>query len=128
VNKDAPPVQHHETTVCANLPALLVLAVACLTQDACAKRNTLPEQELFQRIQVFEERIATAQMSVHNATGCREAHAPSEEGVCDPSVELCALTAETANKDALRRCLMASDSCRSARERARALCASPGRP
>ena len=99
-----------------------------LTAGACAKRRALPEDELFHRIQVYEARIADAQVEVRSATGCRAAHSPAEEGVCDPSAELCKLTQGVENKDALRRCLMASDSCRAARERARALCATSGSP
>lgn len=59
------------------------------------------------------------------ASDCREAHAPAEVAVCDPSVELCKLTHGVDNQDAVRRCLVASDTCRAARERARALCATP---
>jgi hypothetical protein len=91
----------------------------------CSKHARLPTQELFQRIQIYETRIAGGEIAVRGATNCREVHAPSEVEVCDPSVELCKLTADVDNKDALRRCLTASDSCRAARERARALCATP---
>jgi hypothetical protein len=100
------------------------MAVCLLTSTACAKRHALPQDELFRRIQVLEARIAEAQLSVRAATGCREAHGPSEEGVCDPSVALCKLTNGVENRDALQRCLMASDSCRAARARASALCGS----
>jgi hypothetical protein len=86
----------------------------------------LPENELFRRIQILEAHIAEAQLAVRTATSCREAHGPSEEGVCDPSVALCRLTEGVENRDALQRCLMASDACRAARERALALCAAPG--
>lgn len=128
MNKDAPPVQPHNTTVCANLPAGLGYAVALLTLVAvagCSKQAGLPTRELFQRIQVYETRIAGGELAVRSATSCREAFAPSESEVCDPSVALCELTAGVENKDAVRRCLIASDSCRAARERARALCATP---
>jgi hypothetical protein len=123
VNKDAPPVQPHSTAVCANLPGAVVAAVALLTMSACAKRHEMPQEELFRRIQVLEAGIAEAQLAVRSATDCREAHGPSEEGVCDPSVALCKLTEGVENQDALQRCLMAADSCRAARERASALCA-----
>jgi hypothetical protein len=81
--------------------------------------------ELFRRIQVFEAGIANAQIAVLGATHCREAHNPAEEGVCDPSVALCKLTEDSENRDAVHRCLMASDSCRAARARASALCSVP---
>lgn len=99
-----------------------------LTGAACAKRHALPEDELFRRIQVLEARITEAQLSVRNASDCRTAHGPAEEGVCDPSKALCKLTDGSDNADALQRCLMASDSCRAARERTRALCGTPNKP
>jgi hypothetical protein len=102
-----------------------VLTVISLTPVACAKRHALPHDELFGRIQVLEATIAEAQLSVRAATDCRAAHAPAEEGVCDPSKALCKLSEGSENHDALQRCLMASDSCRASRERVRALCGMP---
>jgi hypothetical protein len=125
VNKDASPVQAHSTAVCGNLPGWIGLAVISLTPAACAKRHALPPDELFRRIQVLEASIAEAQLSVRAATDCRAAHAPAEEGVCDPSKALCKLSEGSENHDALQRCLMASDSCRASRERVRALCGMP---
>jgi hypothetical protein len=94
----------------------------------CAKQAGLPPQEVFAAIQVYEARIADGEAAVHSASDCREAHAPAEVEVCDPSVELCKLSGQLGeNQDAVRRCLMAADSCRAARERARALCATPAR-
>jgi hypothetical protein len=107
---------------------MIGLAVLSLTPLACAKRHALPQDELFRRIQVLEARIAEAQLSVRNAGDCRSAHGPAEEGVCDPSKALCKLTDGSTNLDALQRCLMASDSCRAARDRTRALCGSPKAP
>jgi hypothetical protein len=125
VNKDASPVQAHSTAVCGNLLGWIGLAVISLTPAACAKRQALPQDELFRRIQVLEASIAEAQLSVRAASDCRRAHAPAEEGVCDPSKALCKLTEGSENRDALQRCLMASDSCRASRERVRALCGKP---
>lgn len=125
MNKDASPVQAHSTAVCGNLPGWIGLAVISLTLGACAKRHALPHDELFLRIQVLEARIAEAQLSVRAASDCRAAHAPAEEGVCDPSKALCKLSEGSENHDALQRCLMASDSCRASRERVRALCGTP---
>ncbi|HEX6240405.1 MAG TPA: hypothetical protein VFZ61_05910 [Polyangiales bacterium] len=97
-----------------------------LTLLGCSKHAGLPAQEIFARIQVYEARIGGGEGAVRSATECREAHGPAEEEVCDPSVELCELSGQLKdNQDAVRRCLMASDSCRAARERARALCATP---
>ncbi len=125
MNKDASPVQDHCTAVCANLPVWIGLAVISLTPAACAKRHALPQDELFHRIQLLEARIADAQLSVRAAADCRAAHGPAEEGVCDPSKALCKLTEGSENRDAVQRCLMASDSCRASRERASALCGMP---
>jgi hypothetical protein len=101
------------------------LGVISLTSVACAKRHAMPQDELFRRIQVLEAGISEAQLAVRGATDCRAAHGPAEEGVCDPSKALCKLTDGSDNLDALQRCLMASDSCRAARERTRALCGTP---
>ena len=126
MNKDAPPVQPHSTSVCGNLPANAGWVVGILTVLGCSKHAGLPPQEVFAAIQVHEARIAGGEAAVHSASDCREAHAPAEMEVCDPSVELCKLSEQLEdNQDAVRRCLMASDSCRAARERARALCATP---
>ena len=125
MNKDASPVQDHSTAVCGNLPVWIGLAVISLTPVACAKRHALPQEELFQRIQLLEARITDGQLSVRAAANCRAAHGPAEEGVCDPSKALCKLTEGSDNRDALQRCLMASDSCRASRERVSALCGMP---
>ena len=125
MNKDAPPVQPQSTSVCGNLRAYVGWGVSALTLLACAKQAGLPSQEVFARIQEYEARIEGGEIAVRGASDCREAHAPAEEQVCDPSVALCKLTEGSDNKDAVRRCLVAADSCRAARERARALCATP---
>jgi hypothetical protein len=97
-----------------------------LTLTGCRKHDGLGTEEVFAAIQVRETRIAGGEAAVRSAVTCREAHSPAEVEVCDPSVELCKLSGQLPdNKDALRRCLMASDACRAARERARALCATP---
>jgi hypothetical protein len=98
--------------------ALVVLP----TLFGCAKRTALPENELFRRIQVHEAAIADGESAVHEARTCRAVYEPAERGVCDESKALCRLTQEAEQQDAKRRCLMASDTCRAVRERARALC------
>ena len=129
MNKDTPPVQPHKTTVCGNLPAHAGWAVCLLTLLGCRKHDGLTAEQVFAAVQVHETRIAGGEAAVRSASNCREAHAPAEVEVCDPSVELCKLTSQLGDDtDAVRRCLMASDSCRAARERARALCATPAPP
>lgn len=102
--------------------------MALLTLVSCAKQNRLSNQALFSQIQVHETRIAGGELAVRSADDCRAAHSPAEQEVCDPSVELCKLTDGIKDKDAARRCLIASDTCRAARERVRALCATPATP
>jgi hypothetical protein len=123
VNKDAPHVQRDFAYMCQN--ALLpTLCLVCLpTLAACAKRKNLPEDELFRRIQVHEAVIADAEHVVIEAQTCRAAYEPAERGVCDESKALCKLTQDAEQIDATHRCLIASDTCRAMRERARALCA-----
>ena len=128
MNKDAPPVQHQRTHVCENPLALGLGLVLLSTLASCSKQSTLPSNELFRRIQEHEARIDAGNEAVRAAVTCRQAHAPAETHVCDESQALCALTLESKDVDANRRCVMASDSCRAARERARALCATPASP
>lgn len=127
MNKDASRVQRQRTYVCENLLASVGCLVLLLTMSSCAKRKQLPDAELFRRIQEHEARIAHGETEVRLAVNCKEAHAPSERNVCDESKALCKLTSKSEDLDAVRRCVIASDSCRAARERARALCATSAR-
>ena len=123
MNNDAPHVQREFAYMCQNaLPPALCL-VFLPTLCGCAKRSTLPEDELFRRIQVHEAAIADAEHLVREAKTCRAAYEPAERGVCDESKALCDLAQGTQQVDATQRCLIASDTCRAMREHARALCA-----
>jgi hypothetical protein len=128
VNKDASRVQHQRTYVCENLLGSLGCMVLLITLSACVKRKTLPNDELFRRVQEHEARIAVGEAEVRAADHCKEAHEPAERGVCDESKALCKLTVRSQELDAVRRCVIASDTCRAARERAQALCATPAQP
>jgi hypothetical protein len=123
VNKDAPHVQREFEYMCQNALSPTLCLVVLLTSLGCAKRNSLPEDELFRRIQVHEAVIADAEHLVHEAKTCRAAYEPAERGVCDESKALCNLTQGAKQVDATQRCLIAADTCRAMRERARALCA-----
>lgn len=128
MNKDASRVQRQRTYVCENLLGWLGVAVVLITLPACAKRHALPKDELFRRLQVHEAKIAAGEAEVHEATTCKEAHQPAERAVCDESKALCKLTNKSQELDAVRRCVIAGDSCRASRERAQALCATPAQP
>jgi len=128
VNKDAPRVQRHPPYVCENLLGLVGCLVVLITLSACAKRKQLPTDELFRRVQLHEARIAEGEADVRAAQTCREAHEPAERNVCDESKALCKLTLHSEQVDAIRRCVIATDSCRASRERAQALCATPAQP
>lgn len=125
MNKDAPSVQADDTAVYATLRPWHLLGAGLVVFIACAHRGALSHDELYRRIQVFEARIAKGSFMVRNATTCKKAHAPAEREVCDPSAALCELTDGLKDTDAIRRCVLSSDACRAARERARALCATP---
>ena len=125
MNKDASHVQRKFAYMCQNTLVSTMCLVALPTLCGCATRGTLPEDELFRRIQIHEAAIAYAEGVVHEATTCRAAYRPAERGVCDESKALCKLTQDAEQVDATHRCLIASDTCRAMRERARALCATP---
>lgn len=147
MNKDAPRVQVEQTHVCELVPCLrsesrptsqtsrgggipraaLIVATLCSTVllSGCASRRALRNDELYRKIQLHEARIAEAEVVVRAADNCIAAHGPAESGVCDESKALCKLTVNSNQTDAVRRCVLASDSCRAARERARTLCARP---
>lgn len=112
--------------MCQNALSPTLCLVFFPTLSGCAKRTSLPEDELFRRIQVHEAAIANAEQVVHEAKTCRAAYEPAERGVCDESKALCALAQGAEQVDATQRCLIASDTCRAMREHARALCAAPG--
>lgn len=128
MNKDASRVQRQRTYVCENLLGSLGGLVVLITLSGCAKRHALPNDELFRRVQEHEAKIAEGEAEVHAATSCKEAHEPAERAVCDESKALCKLTSKSPEQDAVRRCVIASDSCRASRERAQALCATPAQP
>lgn len=128
MNKDASRVQRQRTYVCENLLGSLVCLVLLITMSACAKRKTLPSDELFRRIQQHEAQIAVGEAEVRAADSCKQAHGPAERAVCDESQALCKLTLKSEQLDAVRRCVIATDTCRAARERAQALCATPAQP
>ena len=123
MNKDAPHVQREFAYMCQNALLPTLCLVCSPTLFGCAKRNSLPEDELFRRIQVHEAAIADAERVVIDAQTCRAAYEPAERGVCDESKALCKLTQDARQVDATHRCLIAGDTCRAMRERARALCA-----
>ena len=128
MNKDAPLVQPRRTYVCENLLGSVGCLVLSITLSGCAKRKQLPSDELFRRVQLHEARIAEGEAEVRAAQSCREAHEPAERNVCDESKALCQLTLRSEQVDAIRRCVIATDSCRASRERAQALCATPAQP
>jgi hypothetical protein len=123
VNKDAPHVQREFAYMCQNALPPTRLLVCLITLWGCAKRSSLPEDELYRRVQVHEAAIADAEHVVRDAKTCRAAYEPAERGVCDESKALCHLVQGAKQVDATQRCLIASDTCRAMREHARALCA-----
>lgn len=62
------------------------------------------------------------------AAPCASAKRLAEEGICKQAKALCDIAHQLDDTDALHRCLIGSDTCRSAQVRAQAICTHPAAP